>query len=129
MRAVRHPVARSVVAVAVALCVAAVACGGRVGTDGDGGSEPTASSSGPVGGSSGTTAGSSSGGTAGSSSGSTAGSSSGTVTVPPCPTEPPIVGTTCTGPGEEGCVYVGGSGCHSFVCDPNGVWQASSRGC
>ena len=109
----------------VASVAVAVACGGRVG-DGDAGPEPTAeggstSGSGAVGGSSGSTAGSSSGGTAG--------SSSGVVTVPPCPTEAPSVGTTCTGPGEEGCVYVGSNGCHAFVCDPNGIWQPSSRGC
>jgi len=99
----------------------ALACGGRVGGDGDGGSEPSGSNGGSG-------SGASSGG-AGSSSGGPAGSSSGTVTVPLCPSEPPTVGTPCTGPGEEGCVYVGGNGCHAFVCDPSSIWRVSSRGC
>jgi len=99
--------------------VVLVACGGRIAGGGDGGAGPTGSGSGSS---------SSSSGAPGSGSGGGA-PSSGDASFPVCPPDPPGVGTPCTvGPGQ-GCAYVDGTACQSFVCDSNGDWQSTTAGC
>ena len=92
--------------------LAGIACGGRVEPGGDGGSS-SGSSSGSA-----------------TARGCSGGGSSSSVTVPPCPSEPPTAGARCVAPGQQACAYVNtGRSCQAFVCDDSGVWQSTPAGC
>jgi hypothetical protein len=93
--------------------LASLACGGQVDPGGDGGGPSSSSSSGGI-----------TGGSTGS--GSTGG---GSVTVPPCPSEPPTPGMTCVAPGQQGCAYFTNQGCEAFLCGDSSVWQSAPEGC
>lgn len=87
-----------------------VACGGQVATTGDdGGSSPSASPARDAGG----------------------GSSDFAI----CPPDAPIVGSACTRPPDQGCVYMeyvvvsATTKCQAFVCDSSGHWQGAMGGC
>ena len=110
----------------LAVLACALACGGQVEPSADGGPSGGTSSGGSASTGSGGSANSS--GSAGSSGGSVGGSSG--ETVPPCPVNPPIPGSQCEGPGQQGCAYFAPDGtCEAFVCNGSSVWATSSEGC
>jgi hypothetical protein len=121
------------VSLASLLFLAAVACGGRLASEGSGGSTASSKvtpSDDTADGGATPSSGDDSTGT-GSGSGSGSGASSGGDPFPVCPDVAPSAGAACPNKGQ-GCAFVDfdTGTCVSFTCDSNGHWQTSTpAGC